>query len=242
MPILTGGRKRVQVSQISKGRIIGIGSEAVIRKVIVNIKGKKVALAEKTFNPRKNLSEFSKATQPNLRNPQRQFKIIQAIRKLNNKHHLRLPLLPTMRKRIIKNEQPRIISTWLKHPLHAVDFTGRISLYKVTRGWVKEDPKSTKRRLRTSHVLVPTTRAEEKEFELIKRRTSVLLEHFGYKLDGPDAWVYSQDPKTKKITMWLADFGNIIKDPGPKRKLSPEEKRELNSYLQGKPYTRMAQQ
>ncbi len=62
-------------------------------------------------------------------------------------------------------------------------------------------------KLRESKVLSTAEKAALRDQE---RREEGILKDHGYGIRG-DMWVVQRDPKTGKVTAWIADFGNIAK-------------------------------
>ncbi|MFA6269574.1 MAG: hypothetical protein WCW13_01755 [archaeon] len=241
MPMLVGGRKNVRVSRISKGSHIGGRSEGAVRKVLVTLqkgtKKRRLILAEKTFNPRDMLSAYAQSTQPNLRNPQGQYNTIRKIRQINQRFHLNLPLPTTVRLRRLKDGTKKLYVTFLKNWLDAsITASEHHDLSEVKK--FRTNPKSISGgRYGTLYSTLRLTNEEINTLYREERRISLVLEAFGFRITNNDAWIYTRDPKTKKIKVWLGDFGNVIELPQNERaNFNAGNFLELEAYLDGKPY------
>jgi hypothetical protein len=206
--LLVGGRKRREVTSVTPKGVLGGRYEGRVDRVMVTVRKngreRKVLMAEKMFDPR--TAEFEKEVigQPNIRDPQKQFETIQEIKALNAKHKLNLPILPTVRLRIMHNGEKRLLLTHLKNVVDPFIGSG---LWKTVR---------TKNGSSSRRVFDPN--ASEKEFlewqriNLEKARIrKVLKQHGFYMTAHDDVWLYTMNPRTKKLKVWIGDFGNLTK-------------------------------
>jgi hypothetical protein len=240
-PVLEGGARNRQVKRISKGRRIDksrTGQEGIVRRVIATVKRgvktKKVELAEKAFYPRAKLPPYSRATQPNLRNPEAQYQIMKRVQALNRKFNLRLPILPTMRMRTLKTGEKRVYSTVLKNVLYYTKYWDGIQFYEWKRQRFKSIYPGEKDKSEMSWVKLKVSRSDKLAIIEEKARIRLLLRAFDIEvtLQEDDAWMYTYDKKTKKVKVWLADFGNVVDiHPRDKRAFLPFEIEMLNKYL-----------
>ncbi|MFA5931508.1 MAG: hypothetical protein WC821_04325 [archaeon] len=214
MPVLIGGRKNVRVTRISRGKILGGASEGLVRKVRVTLKRgkikKKLRLAEKAFYPLG--TSPAHYSQPNLRNPEGQYNTMRKIQELNRKLKLKLPILPTIRLLTLRNGEKRLVVTLLKNVLETRDWFGKTQLF-TTKKSVQKIPLSdgkTQVMKGTHYKLVQLTIEQKDAIQKEKRRTLQALQKLGFNIENEDAWMYTQDPKTKEIKVWLGDFGNVV--------------------------------
>ncbi len=240
-PVLKGGARDRRVRSISKGKRIdrvSLGSEASVRRVVVTLgKGesqRKVKLAEKKFYPREKLPAYSKLHQPNLRNPEAQYKMMKRLQNLNRRYKLKLPILTTMRLRALKTGEKRIYSTVLKNVLSADEMLfggGGLRLATYKRRKCGKD-KNGKQLWGSETRYLKITSKQRRELAEERQRVILLLEAFGFRIEEKDAWVYTMDPKTREIKVWLGDYGNIVEvSPSKRREFFPFELKLLEEYL-----------
>ena len=159
--------------------------------------------------------------QPSFRQGGRQFRIMNEIMELNRKHRLGLPLIPTVRLRVMENGEKRLILTKLKNVVYLKGYAGDWEFYEdkiLQDGSIHSIP------------VIELKNDSEQISQILetKNRVKRTLKKYGYRLDNIDSWVYTFDSRTGKIKCWIGDFGNITKeDLSTGRQLSNPEIRAL---------------
>ncbi len=223
MPVLEGGRRNNVVSKVKQGEVLGGNSEGTVRKVVLSVRRKKLALAEKHFYQRRTLPPYSRANQPSFRNPQAQYEIVRELSELNRRHKLGLPLLPTFRLRKLKTGEKKLYLTLLENVITAeLRPSGRLVFYKETKKetgiLVKGKPQYA---LEKNMIPDSVIGKQAQEISSEKLKIARILDLYGYEIER-DAWMYTMDPKTNQIKVWLGDFGNV-----KRKSVSIEEERRI---------------
>ena len=186
--LLKGGRKTRSVESIKPLRMIGRGTEGDIYEVevIIERRGKRkiLKLAEKEFR----YTHYSPLA-PAVGDPVAQFNLMKKLQRINRERKLGLHILPTIRLREVKGEKPRLLITLLKNTFS----------YSKKQGFQFE---------LTDEELSRIPKAEKEYVNLQKSREERILKDLGFET-FPDMWVLDRDPKTGKVTAWIADFGQI---------------------------------
>jgi len=229
MPVLVGRKNSIHANRIKQKALLGGVTEGKIRRITVTMKrGKRirrVTLAEKSFYPRETLPAYALKTQPNLRNPQRQYDTMRKIQELNHKLHLGLPILPTIRLRTLASGEKRLVLTQLKNVLGSEHHFDGLKLYVVNKIRQKQTLPDGKIWIQrgTSQRRLQVSDKEMDDIYREKERVRLLLESNGFKIDDNDAWMFTRDLKTKKIKVWVGDFGNILE-------VAPENRRRFMNW------------